>query len=140
MTNSPLWMPIALGELGTHEILGPDDNPRIWEYHATTTLGGQPDEVPWCASFVGWVLREAHAAGTKSAAARSYLSWGQTSEERYGAIIVLKRGTGNQGHVGFLIDATAHFLWLVGGNQGNAVSVARFNRSALLGARWPIAA
>lgn len=46
---------IANKELGTSErFLG--DNPKIIAYHKMTTLGAIKDEVPWCASFVNYVL------------------------------------------------------------------------------------
>jgi hypothetical protein len=43
---------IAKAELGTTEVPGTQNNPRILEYHATTTLKATTDEVPWCSSFV----------------------------------------------------------------------------------------
>jgi uncharacterized protein (TIGR02594 family) len=139
--TGPHWMPIAWRELGTHEVVGPAVNPRIVDYHQATTLKATDDEVPWCSAFACWVMREAHVPTPRSAAARLWLPWGQTADERYGAIAVLKRGNNpTQGHVGLLIDADGASVWLLGGNQGDAVSVARFDRSRLLGLRWPIAA
>jgi uncharacterized protein (TIGR02594 family) len=136
--TGPAWMPIALGELGTLEIPGDTDNPRIVLYHQATKLRATDDETPWCASFVNWCLAEAKVEPTRSALARSYLPWGVACGERYGAVAVLSRGGNNlQGHLGFLVDATPAALWLLGGNQGNRVSLARFERTRLLGLRWP---
>ena len=54
MPNSAAWMDIARGELGTREVPGPDDNPRVLAYYADA---GHPDvrndETAWCAAFVG---------------------------------------------------------------------------------------
>ncbi|MGR2462212.1 hypothetical protein ACUX4R_25305, partial [Salmonella enterica] len=48
------WMTVARGELGVKEYSGKfNNNPRILEYHKTTSLGASEDEVSWCASFVG---------------------------------------------------------------------------------------
>jgi lysozyme family protein len=71
--------------------------------------------------------------------ARSYLAWGETlSEPRTGAVAVLSRGSDpSLGHVGFLVGLTPSEAVLLGGNQGDAVSVATFPRSRLLGLRWP---
>lgn len=137
--TGPHWMPIALNELGTHEVAGDADNPRIVTYHQATSLKSTDDETPWCSAFANWVLREAHVSTTKSALARSWLTWGRTTGARYGAITVLSRGTSpTQGHVGFLVDANATHLWLLGGNQGDAVNLARFEQTRVLGMRWPI--
>lgn len=131
-------MEVALAELGTAEIAGDRDNPRIVEYHQATTLKATDDETPWCAAFVGWCLGQGAVKPTGSALARSYLPWGQSCAERYGAVAVLSRGTKPlQGHVGFLVDATPTAVWLLAGNQGNAVSLSRFERTRLLGLRWP---
>jgi hypothetical protein len=45
------------------------------------------------------------------------------------------------GHVGFVVgeDMARHALLLLGGNQGNAVSVAAFDRNRVVGYRWPAA-
>ena len=71
--------------------------------------------------------------------ARSYLAWGEPANEaRTGAIAVLSRGSDpGAGHVGFLIGETGSSVILLGGNQGDAVTVAPFDRSRLLGLRWP---
>ena len=42
-----------------------------------------------------------------------------------------------QGHVGLYLGETSTSLLLLGGNQHNAVSVAAFPKSRLLGLRWP---
>ena len=42
-----------------------------------------------------------------------------------------------QGHVGFYIGETPANLLLLGGNQHNAVSVAPFPKSRVIGLRWP---
>ena len=51
---------------------------------------------------------------------------------------VLARGDDpNAGHVAFYLGATADKLFLLGGNQGDAVTVAAFDKARLLGFRWP---
>jgi uncharacterized protein (TIGR02594 family) len=134
-------MAVAEAELarGVREIPGPQHEARILAYHQATAFRATSDEVPWCASFVSWCLREAGVASTNSAAARSYLQWGQALDDpRYGAITVLARGKSPaMGHVGFYVGAREDAVLLLGGNQGNAVSIAAFPRERVLAYRWP---
>jgi uncharacterized protein (TIGR02594 family) len=98
------------------------------------------DETPWCAAFVGWCLERAGVPGTGKANARSYLDWGgPLMKPRPGCIVVFSRG-GNQaqGHVGFALREMAGRIDVLGGNQGDAVSIQRYPRDRLLGWRWPV--
>lgn len=134
------WMTIAQKEIGVKEYSGKfNNNPRIIEYHKTTSLGASTDEVSWCASFAGWVLIQAGFQSTKSAMARSYLNWGYPlSEPRHGAIVVFRRGNNpSSGHVGFVDKFDAQYIYCLGGNQSNQVKISRFKRSTVLGYRWP---
>jgi uncharacterized protein (TIGR02594 family) len=136
----PAWYTIATGELGQAEIPGPADNPRIREYHAAGGLPYAGDETAWCASFVNWCLREAGLAGTERPNARSFLAYGQEAiEPRLGDIVVLWRSDPNHwtGHVGFFVAADGLELRLLGGNQGNCVSVQEYPWSRVLGIRRP---
>lgn len=138
--QQPGWMAAAWAELGQREIEGSADNARIRAFFRDV---GQPaslhDEVAWCAAFVGACLERTGCASTRSLMARSYLRWGEKLEAgRFGAIAVLSRGADpNTGHVGFLIGETLSHVVLLGGNQGDAVSVAAYPRARLLGLRWP---
>ena len=52
-----------------------------------------------------------------------------------GAVLIFERGSG--GHVGFAIGQDDTAFYVLGGNQSDAVTVARVAKSRLLGARWP---
>ena len=138
--DQPRWLAEAWAELGQREVAGSADNARIGAFFRDV---GQParlhDEVAWCAAFVGACLERAALASTRSLMARSYLRWGDALEEgRVGAVAVLSRGSdASAGHVGFLLGETAAHVVLLGGNQGDAVSVAAFPKARLLGFRWP---
>jgi len=148
----PRWLAVAYQELrlGVREIPGPQHTGRILEYHAATTLKATTDEVPWCASFVGWCLRQADVKPSGSAAARSYLDWGvgvSVVNPPIGAVVVLKRGGAGQpgpevrdaqGHVSFFWGhGEPGQLVCLGGNQGDKVSLACYPVGRLLGIRWP---
>lgn len=134
------WYEIAEAELGVAEALGPADNPRIREYFAGA---GHPevmrDSVPWCAAFAGWCLAQADVQPSGSLAARSYLRWGKPlAMPREGCIVVLRRGADPAaGHVGFYAGEANGRVMVLGGNQGDKVSVAAFRAEDVLAYRWP---
>ena len=129
-----------VGEI--RELPGAAQHPFIQWAHLLCSLGAdQPDETPWCSSFVNaicWMLR---LPRSKSAAARAWLGIGTAvdlSNARPGDIVVLKRGTNPaSGHVGFFagIDPVSRMVEVLGGNQGDAVTIARFKVDDVLGVR-----
>ena len=137
--SEPSWIEIARRELGVREVPGSRDNPRIIEYHRATRLMATEDEVPWCASFMNWVLEQAKMKRSFSAAARSFLGVGQVlrSYRRYAMVVFRRGGAAWQGHVGFAMAETRTHVQVLGGNQGDKVSLAWFPKSSVLGYRWP---
>ncbi|HUU95482.1 MAG TPA: TIGR02594 family protein, partial [Phycisphaerae bacterium] len=138
--QQPDWLAWAWAELGQREVSGTRDNPRIRAFYAEVgETNGHHDEVPWCAAFVGACVERAGLASTRSLMARSYLRWGSALEQgRFGAVAVLSRGSDPAaGHVGFLVGETDAHVVLLGGNQSDAVTVATFPKTRLLGVRWP---
>lgn len=139
----PTWLRIALLEHGTKEVPGMRHNPRILTYLKTTRIGipHHQDETPWCSAFVCWSLEQAGIASTRSAAARSYLTWGrELSTPRPGCIAVLTRpseASPNAAHVGLWLGTCCDWLILLGGNQQNGVTIQPYAASRLLGYRWP---
>jgi uncharacterized protein (TIGR02594 family) len=140
------WMAIARGEMGQKEIKGAEDNPRIREYHAATSLGAQHDEVAWCSSFVNWCLMKAGIDRTHSAAAASWVDWGVDTDPRRGAIVVIYNAaaknsalTHSGNHVGFLVEDLGWGWKVLGGNQGDMVKESCFSKKkwALKAVKWP---
>lgn len=141
--KEPLWYQIAMKELGQEEVPGHLNNPRVLEYHQETKLKATEDSVPWCSSFVCWCLHQAGYESTRNAWARSYQSFGESLLfPKVGAIMLFKRGA-NAGHVGFLHSEVEGSMKqkmykIIGGNQGNRVSIAPFPKSDLITMRWPV--
>ncbi|WP_234842779.1 TIGR02594 family protein [Sinorhizobium meliloti] len=96
-----------------------------------------PRVTPWCAAFVNAVLGAQGIEGTGKLNARSFLNFGMpTDAPKPGDIVVMSRGSGAQGHVGFFqgYDANGNIL-VLGGNQSNSVKVSAYGIDRLLGFR-----
>lgn len=135
------WMQYVLEEYGQREVRGSGSNRRIDAYLRSVGVAAG-DETAWCSAFANWCMEQANIMGTGRANARSWLNWGDSCLARptYGAVTVLWRGSrkGWQGHVAFYVGKEGSNLLLLGGNQGNAVSIRTYAASRLLGYRWPI--
>ena len=136
MSANPRWVEIALAEMGQAEVPGAGANQQIIAYHARTSLSAKSDETPWCASFVSWALETADLISAHSARAMDYLLWGQDLKQpALGCIVVLRRVGG--GHVGFWMGERDGKVLLLGGNQGNQVSIAPYKLEDVVSYRWP---
>ena len=139
-------MTIARSYLGTKELKGSADNPKIMEMYRTVGHHWlEHDEVAWCAAFVGHCLEKTGFASTRKLNARSYLTWGEKvaglEQAKEGDIVIFTRGTSAAtGHVAFFIKAVGSQIEVLGGNQSDAVTVARYAKSRLLGIRRPLRA
>ncbi len=135
---------VAIEELGQKEIQGEKSNKQVVKYHAyaredNDLSKGLADDVPWCSSFVCYVLENSGLGSTNSMAARSYLDWGKSTMGKAlpGDIVVFWRGSkdGWQGHVGFYVDETDSFIYVLGGNQNDSVNITRYSKTKLLDIR-----
>ncbi len=137
----PEWLAIARQELGVAELPGANHNQRILEYHSKTGLQAGSDEVAWCSSFVNWCMDKAGITGTRSAAARSWATWGKELEApQPGCIVVFRRYDPNNpsaGHVAFFVRKRAPLVDVLGGNQSNSVRMSGYALSDVLTYRWP---
>lgn len=133
---------IALAEFGIREISGKQDNPEVLKYFNDLGFDGNAlkDETAWCAAFVNWVLKKSGYIGSGKLNARSLLSVGKpTQNPEKGDIVVLwrKSPTDWRGHTGFFIRETKSWVYLLGGNQGNRVSIQAYPKSRVLEYRKP---
>lgn len=137
VARSAAWMDIAVAELGVHEdSVSGQHSGRIVGYHRTTTLKATDDETPWCSSFVNWVMQQSRRTGTNSAAAKSWLDWGEpVTMPTLGVVVVIKKktpgmtqatGSTSGFHVGFYVSSSATHVRILGGNQGDQVKYSNF--------------
>lgn len=126
--------------VGLEELAGPGSSPVVLAMLQLDARWVADDETPWCSAFVNAVAWLLDLPRSRSLAARSWLQVGRSVEigaaESAFDVVVLSRGRNSlNGHVGFYGGHSATTVTLLGGNQGNAVSLATFDRSRLLGVR-----
>lgn len=116
-----------------------DKRAALQDYLTTGGANLDPATTAWCAAFVNATLQQAGYEGTGSNMARSFMEWGQPVDQpQRGDLAVFTRGDPNGpfGHVGFFDgyneDGTIRVL---GGNQSDAVNIASYDPSRLLGFR-----
>lgn len=141
---------VALRFLGAKEVAGQASNPVVLAMLRLDAPRVHDDAVPWCSAFVNWTAWLARFERTGSLRARSWLRAGEPVERaadvRAGDVVVLARGRGKQpgpeviaapGHVGYVFEvpAGAGRVRVLGGNQGDRVSVKAFPAARVLGVR-----
>ena len=131
----------AAMELGVQEVRGSSHNQRILTY---AQEGGfswiKDDETPWCSIFMNWVAKTSGFESSGSAAARSWLNVGMSiSNPEPGDIVIFWRDspTSHLGHVGVYMGTSmdGSRVYVLGGNQGDSVSISAYAANTVLGYR-----
>lgn len=133
------WIEVARHYEGTREYPGAESNPVILYFWKLARLAGiKDDAVPWCSGFACAAMEEAGIRSPRSDSARSWLDWGSPlAVPVNGCVVVFKRPGGF--HVGFVVGQDSRgSLQVLGGNQGDSVSIATFGRDRVLAYRWPL--
>ena len=137
----PIWLATARKELGVVTFPEGQSNPRITEYHSTTSIAGYDDKAAWCSSFLNWVFAQHGINGTGSALARSWLEWGMALDApKLGCVVVLEREdpSGWKGHVGLFLRMDGDQVVLLGGNQLDEVREHNYPLSSVLAYRTAV--
>jgi len=124
--------------LDVAEVPGKEHNQTIVDWMRELLPWVSTDETPWCAGFMDAIARQTGHERSGSAAARSWEHVGQTVEEpKPGDVVVLWRNSPNSwtGHVGVYVHHNKSHVWVLGGNQGNRVSIAKYPMYRLLSFR-----
>jgi uncharacterized protein (TIGR02594 family) len=143
--SEPAWLRAARAKLGTREAAGAANSATImgWAKTLGTKVLGMvynADSVPWCGLFVATCFAEdVIPAAPIAVRAKAWADWGlnlRADRLAPGAVLVFERPGG--GHVGFYVgeDATAYHV--LGGNQGDRVSIMRLEKSRCVARRWPV--
>lgn len=140
--------------IGLKEVAGAASNPAILAMLQLDAKWPTGDETPWCSAFANFVTSNCGLERSRSLAARSWLKVGEPiarPDAQPGDVVILKRGAGVQpgpevlnasGHVGFVSGFENGKVLVLGGNQGDSVSIAAFPEARVLGYRRlrPVAA
>jgi uncharacterized protein (TIGR02594 family) len=135
--------------LGMRELPGGQDHPFIqWCLSLCGFGDDEHDEVPWCSAWVHGIAFIHGLRSSGSASARSWLAVGHEvapERAREGDVVIFKRGAGPQpgrevlkapGHVAFFVEwVPGGFVRVLGGNQGDKVSLAVYPVENILGIR-----
>jgi len=135
--KSPKILVEAVKLIGIKEVVGKVHNPVIMAWAKDLSLQKiyTADEIPWCGLFIAYAC---HKAGIdvidKPLWALSWAKWGtEVKEPMLGDILTFKRDGG--GHVGIYVGEDKDCYHVLGGNQGNAMSVTRIVKTRLYKAR-----
>lgn len=142
----PKWVAEARKYLGQREVPGPASSNWIRAMWAGLKGGlwywkqyGEDDSrLPWCGGFMAYVMDRCGIAYPSAyASAKAWLQWGTPlAGPCVGAVVVFTREGG--GHVGLVLGRDSRGRLLVlGGNQGDAVSVAPFDLARVSGYVFP---
>jgi len=146
MTTTPFE--IAQRLIGLKETFGKKHTPLIVAMAQLDAKWVEDDETPWCSAFVNFICFLIGVPRSRSLAARSWLLVGTSvplsDAQRGFDVVVLSRGKAPQpgasviaapGHVGFYAGQTASTVELLGGNQGDGVTLASFPKDRILSIR-----
>jgi len=137
-SGEPAWIQWARKQLGQKEVPGPGDNPVIAAWYHLTTLPESMwhDATAWCAVFVNAGLMLNNIKTIRSARAVDWLGWGKTvTVPQKGDVVVFDFGGGDHHVAYYLADADSNRIQVIGGNQSDAVTIATYPKSFVMGYR-----
>lgn len=133
----PKMLLAALKYHGLREVKGKSHNPEILSW--AKEIGGpvaafyNADEIAWCGLFMAVCAKRAGKpipSGYDALRALKWARWGTpTNRPMLGDILVFKREGG--GHVGLYVGEDPDCFHVLGGNQGDAVSIVRIDKLRL---------
>lgn len=137
--SDPRWLTLARKYIGVREVKGPKHSGVIINWLVNLRAWWRNDEDAWCGVAVAAWMQEAGLPYPKQwYRAKSWSDYGSNLRpERIapGAILVFDRTGG--GHVGLYVGHDDLCYHVLGGNQGNAVSITRIMKARCIAIRWP---
>lgn len=143
----PKHVGISLGYMGITEIPGVKSNPIILSWAKELGLNDiyTNDDISWCALFFSITMFKAGRTLPAPKDRYDYLRalkwqnlWNKvdTGKEGVGDILIFKREGG--GHIGYYVGESPTTYFVLGGNQGNKVSIVEILKSRCVSIRRPL--
>lgn len=135
----PRLLKEMLALYGAIETPGKADNPLILSWAKSIGLGSvyKHDSTAWCGLAMAYAAAQAgweHAPRGNALWAQNWASWGNPVDApMLGDVLVFTRRGG--GHVGLYVGEDKACFHVIGGNQGDAVSIKRIARGRLFASR-----
>lgn len=136
--DEPVWLVLARQDIGLREVKGAQTAPKIARWLQQLGAWWRDDETPWCGTAVAAWMKACDIDPPKAwYRAKAWAEWGsKIANPVPGCVVVFEREGG--GHVGLVVgQATDGRLMVLGGNQGDTVSIVPFERSRVIAYRWP---
>jgi uncharacterized protein (TIGR02594 family) len=141
--GGPKMLVEALKLYGVAEIVGSRHNKTILDWADAVGIGKlvNDDEQAWCGLFVAYIALKAGKSIPMTEwnilRALQWVAFGvAVKEPMLGDVLIFKREGG--GHVGIYVGEDATRYYVLGGNQGNKVSIVPIEKKRLYAARRPI--
>lgn len=139
LEDAPRHFLKAIELFGTQETVGSKHNPVImgWAKELGLKSVYTADEIPWCGLYMAVVMKRAERPVVQNPlGALNWNNFGvRVPAPMFGDVVTFTRKGG--GHVGIYVAEDATTYHVLGGNQGNKVSVTRIVKSRLSQARRP---
>lgn len=130
---------MMLSHYGLREIDGPSSNPEIIEMGKDLGFDIHDDSTTaWCSLALNYFAKKCGYEYTGDLSARSWLKMPvMVLKPTMGDVVVFWRESPQswKGHVGLFITWDDKYIWTLGGNQNNMLSIAPYARERLLGFR-----
>jgi len=130
-----------LSHYGLSEVSGPKSNPDIIAMGDDLGYDVEDDSTTaWCSLAMNYYAKKCGYEITNSLSARSWLSLPKpiiVLKPQLGDIVVLWRvsPTDWRGHVALFINWNENYVYTLGGNQNNSISIVPYSRQRILGFR-----
>jgi uncharacterized protein (TIGR02594 family) len=146
LRDLPNTIKLALVEYGVQELVGRGSNKTIIAWRDELNLAGvkikdySDDDIAWCGLFAAIICYRRKGIAEEVIKdplwARNFAKYGVKSPQAsLGDVLVFVRPEG--GHVGFYVGEDSTCYHVLGGNQGNKVSIARVLKSRCIAVRRP---
>jgi len=134
--------PYSIAEkfIGLQEVPGKDSSSVIMSMLTLDAGWPEGDDVPWCSAFVNYICWLAGVSRSKKLNARSWLAVGSPvpleEAEQGRDVVIFSRGNNPaEGHVAFFSELRDDHVFVLGGNQSDAVTITSYPRSRVVGVR-----